>query len=160
MDKVGNLYGTTTAGGASGGGTVFKMTGKGKEAALYSFLGGADGADPEAGLVMDATGNLYGTTTSGGSNGKGTVFKLAIPKKTGREWKEKILYSFGKGTDGATPVAGVSFDAAGNLYGTTSAGGTYGYGTVFQLTPSRSGWTENILHNFQGGRRDLFLMLA
>jgi uncharacterized repeat protein (TIGR03803 family) len=149
LDSVGNLYGTTNAGGASGAGTVFKVTGKGKKALLYSFAGQTDGANPQAGLVMDAVGNLYGTTSAGGSNGNGTVFKLAIPKKTGGKWKEKILYSFGKGTDGATPVAGVSFDAARNLYGTTSGGGAYGYGTVFQLKPSRSGWIENILYNFQ-----------
>jgi uncharacterized repeat protein (TIGR03803 family) len=97
---------------------------------------------------MDAAGNLYGTASAGGSNGNGTVFKLS-PNKTGGKWREKVLYSFGSGTDGAIPVAGVTFDATGKLYGTTSAGGTYGYGTVFQLKPSKSGWKENILHNFQ-----------
>jgi uncharacterized repeat protein (TIGR03803 family) len=146
-DKAGNLYGTTTAGGASGVGTVFKVTGK-IETVLYSFAGGTDGADPEARLAMDATGNLYGTTAAGGTSGNGTVFKLAPPTIQGGKWTESVLYNFGTGTDGATPVAGVSFDAAGNLYGTTSAGGAHGYGTVFQLTPG-TGWKENILHNFQ-----------
>lgn len=146
-DKAGNLYGTTTAGGNSGLGTVFKVTGK-KETVLYSFAGGSDGADPAAGLVQDAAGNLYGTTSQGGSSGNGTVFKLAAPKTKGGNWTESVLYSFGTGTDGSVPVGGVSFDAAGKLYGTTSAGGAYGIGTVFQLVPG-AGWTENILYSFQ-----------
>jgi uncharacterized repeat protein (TIGR03803 family) len=145
--KGGILYGTTTAGGASGAGTVFKVTGK-KETVLYSFAGGTDGAFPEAGLTMDAAGNLYGTTSQGGANGKGTVFELVAPKTNGGSWTESVLYSFGTGTDGSIPVGGVSFDSAGNLYGTTSAGGTYGLGTVFQLVPGTV-WTENILHDFQ-----------
>jgi uncharacterized repeat protein (TIGR03803 family) len=148
-DASGNLYGTSIAGGAFGAGTVFKVTGKGKETVLYSFAGQADGAKPEAALAKDAAGNLYGTTSAGGSNGNGTVFKLTVPKKKGRKWRERVLYSFGSGTDGTTPVAGVTFDARGNLYGTTSAGGLYGYGTVFQLKPSKSGWQENVLYNFQ-----------
>lgn len=151
MDAAGNLYGTTIAGGASGAGTVFRVTGKRRETVLHSFTGQTDGAKPEAALAMDAAGNLYGTTTAGGSAGNGTVFKLALPTKLGRKWKEKVLYSFGTGTDGTIPVSGVTFDAAGNIYGTTSAGGSYGYGTVYQLTPSKSGWKENILYNFQGG---------
>jgi uncharacterized repeat protein (TIGR03803 family) len=145
-DALGNLYGTTFAGGTSGAGTVFRVTRYGKEIVLYSFAGSADGAQPEAGLAMDAAGSLYGTTTAGGSSGNGTVFKLS---KKARKWTEEVLYSFGQGTDGTIPVAGVTLDAAGNIYGTTSAGGAYGYGTVFQLTPSNSGWTESILHNFQ-----------
>lgn len=150
MDAVGNLYGTTNAGGPSGAGTVFKVTAKGRETVLYSFTGKADGANPQASLVMDAAGNLYGTASAGGSNGNGTVFSLA-PKKTGGRLSEKVLYSFGKGTDGAIPVASVTFDAAGNLYGTTSAGGAYGYGIVFRLKPSKSGWVKTVLHNFQNG---------
>jgi uncharacterized repeat protein (TIGR03803 family) len=149
MDAAGDLYGTTNAGGAFGAGTVFRVAaGKRKETVLYSFAGGTDGANPQAALVMDAAGNLYGTTSAGGSSGNGTVFRLASKKKGGK-WREKVLYSFGSGTDGTIPVAGVTFDKAMNLYGTTSAGGSYGYGTVFQLKPSKSGWTENILYNFQ-----------
>jgi uncharacterized repeat protein (TIGR03803 family) len=146
-DKSGSFYGTTTAGGAAGAGTVFQITGK-KETVLYSFAGGTDGAVPVAGLTMDAAGNLYGTTSQGGANGNGTVFELAAPKTKGGSWTESILYSFGTGTDGSVPIGGVSFDAAGNLYGTNSAGGSYGYGTVFQLVPGTP-WTENILHEFQ-----------
>jgi uncharacterized repeat protein (TIGR03803 family) len=148
MDPTGNLYGTTNAGGASGAGTVFRVGRYGKETVVYSFTGGTDGANPVGALVRDTAGNLYGTTTAGGSNGTGTVFQLV--KKSGK-WTEKLLYSFGQGTDGATPIAGVTLDAKHNLYGTTSAGGSYGYGTVFQLKRSKSGWKENILYNFQGG---------
>jgi uncharacterized repeat protein (TIGR03803 family) len=116
---------------------------------LYSFAGGTgDGADPQAGLVMDASGNLYGTTSAGGASGNGAVFELVAPKTKTGAWTEKLLYSFGTGTDGAAPVGRVIFDSAGNLYGTTSAGGASGYGTVFQLQPGAT-WKENILHSFQ-----------
>jgi uncharacterized repeat protein (TIGR03803 family) len=151
MDAAGNLYGTTTAGGPSNVGTVFEISAKGHEVVLHSFTGKSDGATPQAALVRDAAGNLYGTTTAGGSNGNGTVFELAAPTNGSGHWTESVLYSFGKGTDGAIPVAGVTFDTAGNLYGTTSAGGLYGFGTVFELRPLVSGWKEYILHNFQEG---------
>ena len=151
MDKAGNFYGTTNTGGVSNAGTVFKVTRKGVETVLYSFTGKPDGANPVAGLAIDKAGNLYGTTTAGGASGNGTVFKLAVPTETGGEWAEQVLYSFAAGTDGNTPIGGVTFDASGNLYGTTSAGGTDGDGTVFELTPSTPRWTENILHNFQLG---------
>ena len=146
-DASGAIYGTTTAGGISGAGTVFREM-AGDEKILYGFSGGADGADPQAGLVMDVAGNLYGTTYAGGAAGNGTVFELVRPVGRKGAWTEKILYSFGAGTDGAAPVARVTLDASGNLYGTTSSGGAYGYGTVFQLKPG-SAWTENILHSFQ-----------
>ena len=145
----GYLLGTTSAGGAFGAGTVFAITPQSKEVVLHSFTGGADGSGPQGGLVMDALGNLYGTTFSGGASGNGTVFELIRPKVKGGAWTEQVLYSFKTGTDGANPVSGVTFDKAGHLYGTTSAGGAYSYGTVFQLTHSSSGWTENILYQFQ-----------
>ncbi|MGC1648401.1 MAG: choice-of-anchor tandem repeat GloVer-containing protein [Candidatus Sulfotelmatobacter sp.] len=148
-DKYGHLYGTTTAGGTYNAGIVFEVIGK-KETVLYSFAGGKDGAVPEAGVIEDAAGNLYGTTSAGGKSGNGTVFRLAPPKTLGSPWSETVLYSFGTGTDGAVPVGGVILDAAGNLYGTTSVGGTSGYGTVFQLVPGTP-WKENILHSFQNG---------
>jgi uncharacterized repeat protein (TIGR03803 family) len=147
--KAGDFYGTTTLGGASNAGTVFKVTYKGEETVLYSFTGKADGSNPVAGLAIDKAGNLYGTTTAGGSSGNGTVFKLAIPTVAGGQFTEQVLYSFGTGSDGAIPVAGVTLDASGNLYGTTSAGGTYGYGTVFEVSPSTPRWTERILHHFE-----------
>jgi uncharacterized repeat protein (TIGR03803 family) len=144
-DGVGNLYGTASAGGTSGNGTVFKVMPSGTETVLYSFCPGGvtctDGVNPEANLIADAAGNFYSTTQNGGSPnvcgggvGCGTVFKLT-PSGT-----ETVLYSFcpggGSCTDGAGPVAGLIADAAGNLYGTTSAGGTSGHGTVFKVTPS------------------------
>lgn len=149
-DRFGNFYGTTTAGGAFGAGTVFRVTAAGAESVLYSFTGKNDGATPEAGLALDTAGNLYGTTTAGGAHGYGSVFKLAA-SKTGGRWRESTLYSFAGGTDGAVPVAGVTVGANGNIYGTTSAGGTYGYGTVFELTRSGPTWTETILHDFSNG---------
>jgi uncharacterized repeat protein (TIGR03803 family) len=151
MDSAGNLYGTTYAGGAYGVGTVFKVSPSGQETVLYSFRGGtADGANPQASLIMDRAGNFYSTTNAGGAYGLGTVFKLS------KNGEETVLYSFAGGNDGANPVAGVTMDAAGSLYGTTSAGGAYTYGTVFQLTPvpvllSSSltpKYKETILHDF------------
>jgi uncharacterized repeat protein (TIGR03803 family) len=134
-DAAGNLHGTTETGGASGDGTVFMLDKTGKETVLYSFLGTgfADGAEPEAGLARDSKGNLYGTTSAGGSSGFGTVFKV------GKNGKETVLHSFAY-FDGAVPFAGLLRDANGNLYGTTEYGGTYGggpygKGTVFELIP-------------------------
>jgi uncharacterized repeat protein (TIGR03803 family) len=104
---------------------------------------------PEGNLILDAAGNLYGTTYNGGGHGLGTVFKLK-PNPDGLYWRVSILHSF-TGTDGANPY-GVIFDASGNLYGTTYGGGAYGGGTVFELSPTASGdWTEKILYNFQFG---------
>ena len=143
----GNLYGATTQGGSGGRGTVFQVTTAGKETVLHLFTSQAQGAQPQGRLAADAAGNLYGTTSAGGKAGKGVVFKLTRPATTAGVWSEQVLYNFSAGAGGANPVAGVAFDKAGNLYGTTSAGGT-GYGTVFQLTPSTSGWTEKVLHSF------------
>jgi uncharacterized repeat protein (TIGR03803 family) len=148
----GRLYGTTSQGGG-GGGTVFDLGASpkresGKERSLYRFANSSFGSEPSSGdLTFDAAGNVYGTTSSGGASGNGTVFELT---RSGRGWNETVLHSFAGGSsgDGTDPVAGVIFDAAGNLYGTTSAGGSFGYGTVFELTPSRSGWSETILHSF------------
>jgi uncharacterized repeat protein (TIGR03803 family) len=145
QDGAGNIYGTTGAGGVYGAGTVFEVSSLKVETVLYSFAGHGDGATPVAGLAIDAAGNLYGTTSAGGSSGNGTVFKLS-PQQSG-SWTESVLYSFGIGTDGAIPVGGVTLDASGNLYGTTSAGGAVGLGTVFQLRPGTP-WTENKLHDF------------
>ncbi|MGA3093625.1 MAG: choice-of-anchor tandem repeat GloVer-containing protein [Terriglobales bacterium] len=139
VDKNGNLYGTTTRGGANGVGTVFKLTPSGAETILWNFGNGTDGYWPYAGLIRDKKGNVYGTTGSGGAYGYGTVFALT------QKGTETILWNFGSGTDGKYPYGGLVFDKKGNLYGTTGAGGAYGDGTVFELTPSR---TETILHDF------------
>ena len=133
----GGLFGTTATGGNSacpggGCGTVFERFADGTEGVLYTFAGGTDGAIPYGGLIMDAAGNLYGTTSAGGGsgcggNGCGTVFKLTSGGLT-------VLHSFA-GMDGSFLSAGLISDAAGNLYGTTQAGGAFGNGTVFKLTP-------------------------
>jgi len=122
----------------------------GKYKVLYKFTGGTDGSQPEAGLILDTSGNLYGTTPQGGAFGDGVVFKLT--KNSDGSWTESVLYSFAGGTDGATPYAEVTFDASGNLYGTTYSGGASSAGTVFQLAPNSDGtWTESVLYTFTGG---------
>jgi uncharacterized repeat protein (TIGR03803 family) len=127
FDGEGNLYGTTWAGGAYDVGTVFEITATGAYKVLYNFTQGADGGGPDGGVVMDGSGNLYGTTNFGGEqSGKGTIFELSLSGKL------TVLHSFA-GRDGSKPEAGVILDAQGNLYGTTSTGGTYGYGTVFKV---------------------------
>ena len=150
FDAAGNLYGTTMEGGIHGQGMVFELTpqesGSWTEKVLHSF-NSTDGAYPYAGLIFDAAGNLYGTTVRGGIHDDGAVFELT--PKEGGGWTEKVLHSFGHGTDGTYPFAGLIFDAAGNLYGTTYEGGIHGYGTVFELTPQEGGgWTEEVLHSF------------
>ena len=144
QDSQGLLYGTTSGGGAYGGGTVFRIANNGKTT-LHSFGSGSDGSVPLAGLMLDHAGNLYGTTSAGGANGNGAVFMLSL---NGILWRESVLYSFGTGTDGTVPYAGVTLDSAGDVLGTTSAGGTYGYGTVFELSKAH-GWAESIVYNFQ-----------
>jgi len=133
-DSAGNLYGTTSAGGAYGDGTVFELSSNGTETVLYSFAGGADGQNPGAGLIFDSSGNLYGTTLNGGAYGGGTAFELS-PNGAGG-WIEAVVYSFGNGSDGLNPAANLIFDSAGNLYGTTSKGGMFGKGTAFELGPN------------------------
>ena len=152
FDQSGNLYGTT-GGGAYGGGTVFKLSpntdGSWNEKVLHQFTGGKDGGNPDAGLIFDQAGNLYGTTYFGGAYSNGTVFKLT-PNEDG-SWTEIVLYSF-KDTDGAYPQASLIFGQAGDLYGATAGGGHCGKGTVIRLTPNQDGsWTESVLYSFTGG---------
>jgi uncharacterized repeat protein (TIGR03803 family) len=153
MDSSGNLYGTTESGGKRGFGTVFKLTPTGSETVLYSFTGGSDGAYPAAGLIMDSTGNLYGTTPNGGNlngcsdSGCGVVFKVT-PTGT-----ESVLYTFSGGNDGGGPLGGLIMDTAGNLYGTAAQGGDLsvcfaGCGLVFKVTPAGS---ESVVYTFAGG---------
>jgi uncharacterized repeat protein (TIGR03803 family) len=151
LDGSGNLYCTTLAGGASGGGIAFKLTpnseGNWTESVLQSFGGPVNGGQPNAGLIFDAAGNLYGTTSIGGAGGGGTVFKLT-PNSDG-SWTEHVLHTFTGGKDGGGPLAGLTFDAAGNLYGTTSGINGAGRSTVFKLTPKpHGGWKESVLHHF------------
>ena len=160
-DQSGNLYGTTGAGGLTcrlyGCGTVFKLTPDGKETVLHAFAAGDDGSGPYGGLIADGVGNLYGTTVSAGSDGcGGSQFGCGTVFRINAAGKEKILYAFGGGTDGAYPLAGLVADKKGNLYGTTSdgGGGTQcvvnfgGCGTVFRIDPKGK---ETVLYAFSGG---------
>ncbi len=155
----GKLYGASYSGGQNDLGAVFALQPPATvcksvscpwtSTTLYSFGFGNDGINPDFGnLVFDSAGNIYGTTYSGGEYVLGTVFKLT---RSGYGWTESLLYSFTGGDDGANPYNGVAFDSAGNLYGTTSAGGQYGFGTVYELSPSGSGWTEATLYSFTDG---------
>jgi len=161
LDDAGDVYGTTIYGGTGtcmdepACGTVYELSASGHdvtEKVLYSFQGGADGSFPFASLVRDSSGNLYGTTSAGGTGsctgGCGTVFELSPSPGS---WQETIIHTFSGGDDGATPWAPLIFDSAGNLYGTTSAGGTVGNGTVFELSLSHGVWQETVLYAFSGG---------
>jgi uncharacterized repeat protein (TIGR03803 family) len=134
---TGVLYGTTSAGGSENHGAVFQLApgsgGNWTESVLHSFSGGKDGGEPVANVILDANGDLYGTTQDGGSItcNCGTVFKLT-PGSDGK-WTEGVLHNFLSGKDGANPEAGLLLDTAGNLYGTTSLGGE-GFGTAFKIT--------------------------
>ncbi|HSC17888.1 MAG TPA: choice-of-anchor tandem repeat GloVer-containing protein [Rhizomicrobium sp.] len=139
-DGQGDFYGTTPEGGAYNSGTVFKVTAKGKESIVYSFSGGADGAQPYGALIVGPDGNLYGTTQHGGTHNSGTVFKLTPAGA------ESVLYAFTGGIDGNTPMAELIRDDAGNLYSTTVYGGTSKAGVVFKLDPAGN---ETVLHSFK-----------
>jgi uncharacterized repeat protein (TIGR03803 family) len=158
FDTQGNLFGTTSSGGAYGaefsGGTVFELKPAAgahwTETILHNFGNGTDGSEPNANLIFDSAGNLYGTTPLGGLyNGGygGTAFELT--PATDGSWSETILYNFGNGTD-PQGAQGLIFDAAGNLY-TMSGDGVYGKGTIVELKPTTGGeWTETILYSFNG----------
>jgi uncharacterized repeat protein (TIGR03803 family) len=151
LDGQGNLFGTTALGGDSKNGTVFELSASGTFTTLHSFTGtGTDGACPQADLVLDGQGNLFGTTGAGGADFCGTVFELAHGSST-----VTTLYSFTGVTDGAWPLAGLVLDGQGNLFGTTFVGGAgdygssdYGYGTVFELAHGSS--TVTTLYSFTG----------
>jgi uncharacterized repeat protein (TIGR03803 family) len=166
-DGSGNIYGVENAGVAScqGGdcGEIFELTensGAWTQKYLYTFTGGTDGSQPAGGLIRDSSGNLYGTTSSGGDlsacngAGCGIVFKLA--KSASGVWFETVLYSFKGGSDGSVPTSLIQ-NASGALLGATLAGGNfnscpgYGCGVVFQLTPGANTWNETVLYSFAGG---------
>jgi uncharacterized repeat protein (TIGR03803 family) len=186
FDQAGNLYGATTEGGSSSChsvtqcGTVFQLAPPAQqgdpwtETVLYVFKGNAsnDGATPVGGLVIDSSGNLYGTTGYGGTGdcilvglrlGCGTVYELSPPAQKGGAWTETILYSFPTAKQGYLPNGDLVFDSAGNLYGATMFGGGFGTtcdpfyqycGSVFKLSPPKTKggkWTEKVLHGFAGG---------
>ncbi len=156
----GSLYGTTEFGGHSCGagcGTVFNLRPSPAvcktslcpwtETVLYQFSGSSDGANPGYGdLTFDGAGHIYGTTYFGGNNAEGVVYELT---QANGSWTESAIYLFTGAGDGGNPYSSVIFDQAGNLYGTTFSGGAHGYGTVFQLTSSGTGWSDNTLYAFQ-----------
>jgi uncharacterized repeat protein (TIGR03803 family) len=163
LDSAGNLYGTTYGydgyfGSGTTAGSVFEVSSAGHFTLLHNFgAGGAEGAWPFAGLVRDSSGNLYGTTSGGGSSSRGTVFKLDNQANLG------VLHSFAGGKDRARPFAPLILDPAGNLYGTTADGGTADCipagvdsrcGTVFEIPmKGRKAGKEKILHRFSSSRK-------
>jgi uncharacterized repeat protein (TIGR03803 family) len=161
IDKDGTLYGTGE--GPSIRGFIFRLTppisghGPWTYQTLYTFKSSADGDAPQGNLVFDTAGNLYGATELAGdlscgySGGCGTVFELKRPTQKGGKWRFSVLYAFTGTPDGAQPFAGVTFDQKGNLYGTNHAGGAFGYGTAYRLTPPAKrgqSWTEAVLYSF------------
>jgi uncharacterized repeat protein (TIGR03803 family) len=159
IDSHGGLFGTTYAGGPQDDGLVFRLepqsNGKWKDIILHDFSGGNNDGSSPSDAVTFANGKLYGTTYEGGPHLTGTVFEM---QHTSGGWTENPIYifqglPFGKNSDGTNPTAGVIFDGAGNLYGTTDYGGSAGVGTVYQLAPDgKGGWTETILHVFTDGK--------
>src|SRR3984885_5359375 len=154
----GLLYGTTSGGGAEGYGTVFSLPPPATackavlcpwvETILYSFTGGTDGASPLYGdLAFDHAGNIYGTASYAGSSNNGVVFKLT---RSGSGWTESVIWNFTGHGDGGYPVSGVVFDNAGNLYGTSSEGGSNYSGAGYELSPAQPGGSETTLHSFTG----------
>jgi uncharacterized repeat protein (TIGR03803 family) len=155
LDAAGNLYGTAYTGGASADGVIFKLSPGSSgwtESVLHTFKGASDGKYPYGDLILDATGNLYGTAFQAGA-GYGVVFELML--NTSGHWTEKVLHSFENAPAG-NPVAGLVMDATGNLYGTTMLGVTQtscggGCGTLFKLSPATTGWTYKVVHQFGKG---------
>jgi uncharacterized repeat protein (TIGR03803 family) len=145
LGNDGAFYATTTAGGAFGLGTFFKITHAGVATMLYSFGGNGSGARPQ-GLTLLADGTFYGTTTSGGANDRGTVFRMTA------QGVQTVLHSFTPGSAGQTPVAGLSSNSDGYLYGVTYYGGTNDVGTIFRIAPDGTGYAT--LHSFAGGAAD------
>jgi uncharacterized repeat protein (TIGR03803 family) len=149
FDAAGNLYGAATGGGANNLGGIFKLSpaeeGNWTETVIHSFAGGSDGEVPQAGLTIDAAGNLYGTTSLGGANGLGLVFELSPDSHGG--WTETVLYNFQGSPDGAAPWGEVSFDSQGNIFGTTTGGGNNNSGSVYELAPNgNGGWNESVIY--------------
>jgi uncharacterized repeat protein (TIGR03803 family) len=150
MGPDGNFYGTALYGGDGNRGTVFELARSGSGWAfsvLHTFQGGADGQSPTAGLMMDPSGNLYGTTAALGPDGGGTVFELTLVNGS---WTFNTVYGFaGQGTCG--PYAALTMDSQGSLYGTTYCAGPHTAGTIFKLTNSNGSWVQTVLHTFTDG---------
>jgi uncharacterized repeat protein (TIGR03803 family) len=174
FDQAGNIYGTATEGGSNNCGSIYELTPSGggwTETTIYSAQasdfcnvsapsagspsrnvlhppqGNGDGSSPVGGVVLDRSGNLYGVFELDGQYGGGAVYELS---PSGSGWTERILHSFTGGNDGAVPIGGLSIDSGGNLYGTTSADGSGGCGTIFELTPANVGRTFSTIYSFPG----------
>ncbi|MGH8093576.1 MAG: choice-of-anchor tandem repeat GloVer-containing protein [Chthoniobacterales bacterium] len=156
LDSQGNLYGTAVTGGSGscegGCGVAYKLSNSGgtwTQTVLHAFTGGTDGSGPGARMAIDAAGNLYGMTPTGGADGLGTIYQLHPLSSGGYEFK--VIHTFTGGTDGASGSAGLMLLRGKKLYGVATTGGTYGAGTAFQLTPSRTGeWGFVTLYSFRG----------
>jgi uncharacterized repeat protein (TIGR03803 family) len=153
LDSLGNLYGATVYGGSYNAGTVYKIANGAdgwSESILYNFTGGFNGGAPEAGVIFDHLGNLYGTSYYNGGDEVGNVFKLTPTKG---DWVIHVIHTFTGGPDGGNPSEfNLAIDGAGNLYGTTELGGLYDYGVAYKLSPSTGGkWKETVLHSFTNG---------
>jgi len=155
FDPAGNLYGTAWATGyGSHVGVVYRLTPNSNdtwtESTLHQFAGDSDGGDPDE-LALDAAGNIYGNTRFGGLHESGTVYSLSRNQASG--WKESLLQVFDAypSMSGSSPYGAITFDANGNLYGTTLGGGTHQVGVVYKLTKQGNLWQETVLYNFGGG---------
>ncbi len=162
LDRAGNLYGTAFGGGIHGYGVVYKLARHGSSwllTPLYSFTAGADGGYPVGAVTFGPDGTLFGTTTGFGTYGAGTVFDLRPQPKACStvlcSWNVTSLYQFSIDQWGNPdwPAGNIIFDSAGNLDGTTTNGGTNGFGSVYELTPSGGGWTESDIYSFDGDPR-------
>jgi uncharacterized repeat protein (TIGR03803 family) len=156
MDASGNIYGSSVQGGTFGGGTVWQLSPSGTSwthTVLYNFTGSKDGGEPYKGVTLDPAGNLYGTAVTGGTGscegGCGVAYKLT---RSGGVWKQTVIHYFSGGADGSGPGSGLAIDPLGNLYGMTPTGGAFGLGVIYVLQPQSDGsYRLHVLHSFTGG---------
>jgi uncharacterized repeat protein (TIGR03803 family) len=162
LDAAGNLYGTAVTGGSGscegGCGVTYKLTKSGTawtQSVIHAFTGGEDGSGPGARVAVDNRGNVYGMTPTGGANGLGTIYKLHLTSNG--DWALQVIHTFTGGSDGSSGSAGKLVLRSGHIYGAATTGGLNGSGTVFQLTPTRTGeWRFKILYSFQGAPDGVF----
>jgi uncharacterized repeat protein (TIGR03803 family) len=155
FDRAGNLYGTTPDGGVYQHGTVYELNhlsgGGYRYAIIHNFTGGSDGATGSLGaLLVDASGDLFGVTETGGPHGAGTAYEMT--PQSGGAWHFTTIYPFSGAPNAGFPYGGLVADANGNLYGTTYYAGKFGFGSVFELSPTATTpWKERLLHSFKAG---------
>lgn len=156
VDPSGNLYGTTVQGGDHASGTVWQLHPKGdgswSHSVLYSFTGGADGAEPYKGVTLDAAGNLYGTAVAGGGGGCESGCGVAYMLANDGAWTQSVIHQFTGGNDGAGPGAGLTLGARGDLYGMAPDGGAHGAGTIYRIYQKNGAWNLQVIHAFTGGK--------